>query len=152
VQKNYWILWHSFPSGLKRYTFEALVFLLVAKLCIKVFPFKRLAPLLGEKNKTLVQKPISKKKLEKMRLVRQSIALTARNVPWKSLCLDQATAGKWMLNRRGIASTLHFGVLTEKQNNTASKTLKAHAWLWVHPNYFVTGFTTSLFKEIAFFA
>lgn len=44
-------------------------------------------------------------------------------LPWKSTCLVQALAGRFMLMRRGVASTLVLGVA--RQNGS----IQAHAWL-----------------------
>ena len=44
--------------------------------------------------------------------------------PWKNRCLVSSLAGRWMLNRRRIASTLSLGVT----KNPDEKTI-AHAWL-----------------------
>ncbi|MGH9279927.1 MAG: lasso peptide biosynthesis B2 protein [Acidimicrobiales bacterium] len=59
---------------------------------------------------------------------RQRVALALQRVshrtPGGSHCLAQALAGKQMLRRRGIGSTLHIGVAKEVQTH-----LEAHAWL-----------------------
>ncbi|MFM7022546.1 MAG: lasso peptide biosynthesis B2 protein [Flavobacteriales bacterium] len=44
---------------------------------------------------------------------------------WESKCMVQAVSAKWMLKKRGIPSTIYFGVKKEGQE------LKAHAWLKV---------------------
>ncbi len=53
-----------------------------------------------------------------------AITTMSRQVLWKSVCLDQAVAGKIMLWRRGIHSTLYLG-LAKKDDDE----LLAHAWL-----------------------
>ena len=47
---------------------------------------------------------------------------TAKTVPWTSKCLDQALAARIMLARRGIATTVYFGVKNDEQGR-----LVAHA-------------------------
>ncbi len=47
-----------------------------------------------------------------------------RHVPWPGHCLAEALAGKYMLRRRGIASTLSLGVAKDGKTH-----LEAHAWL-----------------------
>lgn len=42
---------------------------------------------------------------------------------YKSKCYDQALAGKMMLKRRGVSSTLYFGL------SKVDTELTAHAWL-----------------------
>jgi hypothetical protein len=44
--------------------------------------------------------------------------------PWLSNCLAKAIAGRCMLRRRRIASTLYFGMTKGEDGQ-----LKAHAWL-----------------------
>ncbi len=48
----------------------------------------------------------------------------SNNVPWTSKCLDQALAAKIMLARRGIGTTVYFGVRKNERGELA-----AHAWL-----------------------
>jgi hypothetical protein len=52
------------------------------------------------------------------------VALAARNVPFRTVCLPQAMAARAMLERRGIASVMHFGAGFGKV-----KPIDAHAWL-----------------------
>lgn len=54
----------------------------------------------------------------------RAVVTMSRHTPWESQCLTQALAGKMMLKRRGIASTLYLGVM--KDGDTG---LSAHAWL-----------------------
>jgi hypothetical protein len=42
---------------------------------------------------------------------------------WRSMCLEKALAGKWMLRRRGIASTMYLGMAKQGER------FVAHAWL-----------------------
>jgi hypothetical protein len=53
----------------------------------------------------------------------KAVSFASRVVP-KASCLTQALALRWMLNRRGIASTLRFGVARPD-----GQKLAAHAWL-----------------------
>ena len=49
---------------------------------------------------------------------------TARTTWWRSMCLEKkALAGKWMLRRRGIASTMYVGMARQEHG------FVAHAWL-----------------------
>jgi hypothetical protein len=52
------------------------------------------------------------------------VALAARNVPFKAVCLPQAMAAKAMLDRRGITSVMHFGA-----GFGTTKSIDSHAWL-----------------------
>lgn len=53
-----------------------------------------------------------------------AIRVVSSRTPWDSNCLAQALAGKIMLRRRGIVSTLYLGVAKGERG-----TLDAHAWL-----------------------
>lgn len=63
-----------------------------------------------------------------MRWQRERLAWALRSIswhtPWSSNCLAQGLAGKYMLRRRRLASTLYLGVAKDEQANFA-----AHAWL-----------------------
>lgn len=53
-----------------------------------------------------------------------AVQTAARQVPWPANCLVQALAATRMLRRRGIPSTLYFGV-----DRGPGQTLEAHAWV-----------------------
>jgi hypothetical protein len=69
---------------------------------------------------------------------------TARITWWRSLCLEQALAGKWMLRRRGIASTIYLGIAKDGGH------FAAHAWL-VGEGEIVTGAGTKTYATLAAF-
>ena len=52
----------------------------------------------------------------------RAIARAARHVPFRAVCLQQAFAALLMLRRRGLAATVHLGLIREDSE------LKAHAW------------------------
>jgi hypothetical protein len=56
--------------------------------------------------------------------VSRAVQRAARNLPWECQCLVQAVAGKAMLRRRGLPSTLYLGVAKDEDAK-----LCAHAWL-----------------------
>jgi len=66
-------------------------------------------------------------------LVRQAIKRAMRNAPLDYICLPQALAARWMLDRRGIASELRIGAMHNDSGRSA-----VHAWLWAGGD-FVTG-------------
>jgi len=59
-----------------------------------------------------------------MRNVEQAIRRASRFTLHESKCYDQALTGKLMLKRRGLPSTLYFGLAKDTSN-----LLKAHAWV-----------------------
>jgi hypothetical protein len=54
--------------------------------------------------------------------VGRAIARAARHMPFRAVCLQQAFAALLMLRRRGLAATVHLGLIREDSE------LKAHAW------------------------
>lgn len=72
--------------------------------------------------------------------------LALRLLPWRIVCLPQALAGRWMLNRRGIANTLSVGV---KRDASANET-DLHAWLSVADRVVLGGHVDSYNTMIQF--
>jgi hypothetical protein len=68
----------------------------------------------------------------------------ARYTWWRSMCLEKALAGRWMLRRRGIPSTMYVGMA--KRDGT----FIAHAWL-VGEGRTVTGASTENYATLAAF-
>ena len=68
----------------------------------------------------------------------------ARFTWWRSMCLEKALAGKWMLRRRGIASTMYVGMARRGSE------FIAHAWL-VGEGETLTGAGTLSYAPLAAF-
>jgi hypothetical protein len=68
----------------------------------------------------------------------------ARHTWWRSMCLEQALAGRWMLRRRGIPSTMYVGMAKRDGN------FVAHAWL-VGEGRTVTGASAENYASLAAF-
>ncbi len=58
------------------------------------------------------------------RQVRWAVEAAARNLPLSLTCLPQALAASWMLQARGYAPQLHYGVAIPKTGG-----FEAHAWV-----------------------
>ena len=56
----------------------------------------------------------------------RSLRKLVRHLPLRVRCLPQAMAAQWMLRRRGVSSTLVFGV---RRGNPQNRELEFHAWL-----------------------
>ncbi len=113
-----------------RLTFlEALLFLILSRLLIVLFSFKKIAQKLGEPMKE-TSFEISDLSSNKSRLIAKMIKKASAYAPFRTLCFEQALALKLMLKQRGIACTIYFGI----KKNENSK-LKAHAWTRVGKNY-----------------
>lgn len=102
---------------------EAAVSLACARLVIVLVPFRHVAALLGTPQLESSARPSTGEETGRINQVRWSITVAARHVPWEAVCLPQAMAGKWMLKRRGVISTLYLGVKRSEAR------MQAHAWL-----------------------
>jgi hypothetical protein len=111
---------------------EAWVLLAFARSMLVIRPFKKIAQLLG---KEMYEAPddISENGLQRQKQVLVAVLRACRFSPWRTKCFEQAIAAKVMLKRRGIKSTVFFGVFKGESNE-----LLAHAWL-ISNGMIVTG-------------
>lgn len=113
------------PRAEKVLLMEAFYRLLTARLAIFIFPFRKIAPRMGEHMK---ETPVEEQPqyTQTLLYIQRAIRRAGQYTPWESTCLVQSVAGQMMLKRRKIPSTLYLGVAKEKKGE---KKLKAHAWL-----------------------
>jgi hypothetical protein len=119
------VKWRRRTGTERRLLIEALLLLSVARLALLVLPFKWLAVTLG-RHREETGTELNSADLCCSRMVGQAVCTSANYTPWKSVCLPQAVAAKWMLQRRHIACTLYLGVA---KTEAAPMELAAHAWL-----------------------
>jgi len=122
-----WRRYRTLPPPKRRLLKEALVNLFLARAVLACIPFRRMATWMGTMGsesaaeipdgQTLVVEDIS-----------WAVQAMASRVPWDSRCLAQAIAGYRMLLKRGIPSTVYFGVKKDAQ-----VVFGAHAWLRCGP-------------------
>lgn len=108
----------------RRLFLEAVMWLGIFRAALLAVPFRLLAPSLGAH---MVETPSREEGGERRKLagaVAQAVHRASRHVPWAAKCLVQAMAGKKMLRRRGVESTLYLGLAKR-----ADQGLQAHAWL-----------------------
>jgi hypothetical protein len=111
---------------------EAFILLGWARI-LKMFPFSKIAPILGRQmDETSYQVIESNRKV--IRHISQAINIMSRYTLWESMCLVKAIAAMKMLEKRQVESTLYLG--TGKDENGK---LIAHAWLRSGP-FYITGF------------
>jgi len=98
---------------------EAWICLAIARLMLVFMPFKRIVPFLKRKK--------ANRRADHVRLgmIQLAIARACVRSPWRTKCFEQALAAKMMLNRRGIESTVSFGL----RKASAGDAIEAHAWL-----------------------
>ncbi|MBX2998016.1 MAG: lasso peptide biosynthesis B2 protein [Caldilineaceae bacterium] len=118
---------------------QVFVMLGLARLTLRVVPFRRLAQHLGTlHNETSTESPPDH--LAQARRIALSIARVSPHTPWESNCFPQALTAKFWLRRRGIPTTLYLGVALNKTGADGSTRtdMEAHAWLRCGP-FLVTG-------------
>ena len=91
------------------------------KLTILIVPFKRIAGRIGKLHAETSLEPLVSDGIQHVEL---AIRRASRYTLHQSKCYDQALTGKMMLKRRGLPSTLYFGLAKDTTN-----LLKAHAWV-----------------------
>ena len=101
---------------------EAFVLLAACSAAIRVLPFTRVGGLaswrLGPKRPDpTVDLPAK---------VAWAVRACGRRAPWRAVCFQQGLTAQIMLRRRGVDSTLYFGVALEKTSG-----LSAHVWVKV---------------------
>ena len=132
AEKSWWKSLKGTPAKWRRRNrtekmmlLEAFVLLGVARLGVLMLPFRWLAKSLGDHMKQ-IDTPLPSADLPVARMVGGAVCSAANYTPWKSVCLPQAVAAKWMLKRRGIPGTLYLGVMKDQ---TKPEKLAAHAWV-----------------------
>jgi hypothetical protein len=109
----------ALPAVERRRACEAALLLLVVRIVLALLPLPWALRLFGVAQGTTGSGRVDP---EQAALVAQAIARAARHVPFRAVCLQQAFAALLMLRRRGLAATVHLGLLREGSE------LKAHAW------------------------
>jgi hypothetical protein len=103
---------------------EALGTLALASLAIRLLPFRKVA---GLASRRALDGPAGARDARRRtRYVRWAVNAWGRRVPWRAVCFQRGLAAHLMLRRRGIASSLHYGVA-----QTAEEGLLAHVWVSV---------------------
>jgi Transglutaminase-like superfamily len=100
---------------------ETVLYLAVAGFGIALLRFRHVAVLAARPTRR--PEPPPQECLRKVRLIRWAILATARRVPWRAFCFQQALAAQLMLRRRGIPSVLYYGAAQDRSG------LFAHVWL-----------------------
>jgi len=109
----------SLPGSDKRLFLEALYWLVIAKALLIFLPFKRILPMLKQKESIQTGKadPAA---------IRDAIGRAATTTPWTSTCLMKSMAARWMLKRRKTPSHMGIGMMKDERGK-----LVMHAWVGV---------------------
>ena len=101
---------------------EALATLAMASLAIRLLPFRRTVEMMQGKGGHPRPDPAKAERLTSQ--CRWAVTRWADRVPWRAVCFQRGLALHLMLRRRGIPSTLHYGVAQD-----GPKGLRAHVWI-----------------------
>lgn len=126
----------------RRLLTEAVAALAVASFLVATAPFRRVASMARLPR---AAPPAPGEQLERIRAVRWAITVSARRVPWRAKCIEQAFAAQWMLRRRAVPAVLHYGVAKRDQG------LIAHVWVRSGENDVVGCENSAEFTEVAQF-
>ncbi len=138
------IFWKKSFSD-KRLLFRILYLLVFFRVLI-FLPFKAISHFLGETGRESSTSVLHIHD-EYVRTIARYIKTMSRFMPWKSTCLVQAAAGKILMNRKKIDSTVYFGVKKDNKNK-----LQAHAWLRVGQDIILGGENASEFVVVSMFS
>ena len=121
--------------------FEALIYLVICKLWIICRPFNSYAKKFGVAQCETLKSEMTSRQHE-LNAIRLALRVVPHYLPWKSVCLDQAMAAQRMVVRRGIQSTLYFGMA-----RVEDQSLMAHAWLR-SGNKWIVGYQPNMIYSI----
>jgi len=124
-------LFAALPARLRLAIVEATVLLALSRLAVRLLSFQSIERAYGTR---LAESPevLEAHDLPSVQTVARALKIVSPNTVWTSNCLPQATAGKLMLRRRGVPSTLYVGAAFRPVNDDVgerSNELHAHAWL-----------------------
>jgi hypothetical protein len=112
------------PSADRWLVSETVLFLALARVAVVVLPFRMVASALGKQSIDLADTSEITEPSPQIDRVRWALRRISCHTPWRSNCLAKAFAGRLMLRRRRIASTVFFGMAKNSDGR-----LQAHAWL-----------------------
>ena len=109
----------NLPAGRKWLLIEAVVFIFSAKVLLLILPFKTVIRISSSKRSSC-NEPVT----GILKEIKWALHEADRLSFWKNRCLVLSISGRWMLQRRGIASKVSLGVKHDLNNE-----IIAHAWL-----------------------
>ncbi|MGK6319221.1 lasso peptide biosynthesis B2 protein [Sphingomonas sp. DT-204] len=121
---------------------EACVALAAASLFVKCLPFRRIA-------RFAARPPVRPPPADPSRTadtVAWAVRAAARRARFRAVCIEQGLAVQWMLHRRGIAATMHYGVAQDP-----ARGLIAHVWVRIGDRDVIGGDTAGRFTPLARF-
>ena len=101
---------------------EATIFMVIAKIALTLFSFRRVAGLMGSLGAVSPKEDLDVYHL--LARIKLSIEVVAKCIPGNTKCYVRSLTTKLMLDRRHQLSTLYIGLLKTKTGE-----VKGHAWL-----------------------
>ena len=124
---------------------ETTATLAAAAFAIRVFPFRRVmaavAPLEGNRSQT---DPSATCQL--IDRTCWAVEACARVLPWKNVCFQKGLALHWLLHRRGVTTSVHYGVAQNSERG-----LTAHVWVTHWGDAIIGGEEAAAFTCLASF-
>jgi hypothetical protein len=111
------------PKVEKQLFWEALVLVFKTRLIIAFYPIRKYSVWLGIQNAESAMENNESFDDELLR-IKKAVNRSSKYLLFKRKCLVEAMVAKQLLDKRGIASTIYFGVAKNDK-----KKLIAHAWL-----------------------
>lgn len=112
----------NLPFSDKRLFIEAVFTSFLVKIMVTLLPMRWYSGMLGNRHQLSPEKDIPGNNPVLFKIAR-AIVRCRKAVHWQNRCLVEAITAKKMLGRRGLQSTLYFGIAKENEK------MIAHAWL-----------------------
>jgi len=100
---------------------EAMMVLAAAAFTVAFVPFRRTAAFACRTPTRACA--VEAERTRRIGAVRWAVSAGARRAPWRAMCFEKGLAAQWMLRRRGVAATLHYGIAKRPDG------LAAHVWV-----------------------
>lgn len=121
---------------------EAGAALTAASLAVRLAPFRRIAAVASRPP----QHPAPADAAAVADRVGWAVRAAARRARFRAVCIEQGLAVQWMLRRRGIAATMHYGVARDPERR-----LVAHVWVRIGARDVIGGEEAARFTLLARF-
>jgi hypothetical protein len=111
-----------YPPEQRRFLLEALLLLVLARLALRLLPFRRLRPFFDRRPRRPPPDPARRQRLRQQ--VSWAIGRAAAHLPGQTVCFPRGIAAQIMLVHRGVPATLYYGAAT-----LPGRGLTAHVWV-----------------------
>lgn len=115
--------WRSLSWREARLLIESMLLVVMAAPAIRVIPFRHVGRLASRKLRRTVASTADRDEI--IRQVRWAVMAAAKRSPLRAMCIEQGLTAQLMLRRRGVDSTMFYGVAPATQD----KPLSAHVWV-----------------------